>query len=397
MDVLFVFASCLFFLWVLRELFFWVFLWQQSEYRQDRFFYYLKNKVKKPKLFTIFFVFVKSVIVLAYLFVIFNDRLLHFYQYLIISLFIFQSYLVLKDIYNNQIKKPQLNFRANSIVILTIVTIFLLFTIPLTDRFFWLLFIDLAIFPLVSFFILLFLFPIEIYNDWKIEKAGRKIRNYKNLLVITVTGSVGKSLVKDYISGILEKKFNVVKTEGKNNTMIGIANTILKDIDGETEIFVAEISAYKKGEINLLCKFIRPTIGVLTAINSHYLPLFKTLENIKQTNYELVNYLPRQGFCLFAGGNKNTLVLYKKSKKPKVMYKTSKSQYSGKEDINEIVAYNIHKKQQKILFDIVLNGQQSHLKINDHYHVEQLLPAIYIANYLGITEREIGRALLVLK
>lgn len=397
MDILFVFASCLFFLWVLRELFFWIFIWQENEYRQDRVFYFLKNRIKKLRPLNIFLTVIKFIILFSYIFIIFNERFLNLYQYIIVSLFIFQSYLVLQDIYHNQIKKPRLNLRAASIIILTIFTIFLLFTVPLTDKYFWLLLVDLVLFSIIYFFVIIFLFPIEIYNDWKIEKAGRKIRFFKNLLVITVTGSVGKSLVKDYLAEVLNKKFNVVKTKGKNNTITGIASTILKEIDKDTEIFIAEISAYKKGEINLLCEFIRPTIGILTAINSHYLPLFKTLENIKKTNYELVNYLPKNGFCLFAGGNNNTFSLYKKSKKTKVLYKIYKNQYVPKNNIKEIAAYNVEKKQEKILFDISINQQIFHFKINNHKHLEQLLPAIYLANHFGMTEKEIKLALLELK
>jgi hypothetical protein len=142
MEVLFVFASCLFFLWVLRELFFWVFVWQANEYRQDRFFYFLKNRIKKIRETDILFFLLKFLVVFFYIFVIFNDGLINLYQYIIIALFILQAYLVLQDIYHNQIKKPRLDFRANSIIVLTIVTVFLLFAIPLTDRFFWLLLID---------------------------------------------------------------------------------------------------------------------------------------------------------------------------------------------------------------------------------------------------------------
>lgn len=397
MEVFFVVASCLFFLWVLRELFFWVFIWQENEYRQDRFFYYLKNRIKKTKFFTLAFVITKSIIFFSYIIVIFNDNFQNYYQYIIILFFIFEAYLVLRDIYHNQIKKPRLNLRANSIIILTIITVFLLFTIPLTDRFFWLLLIDLSIFPMIMFYVFLFMFPIEIYTDWKIEKAGQKIRSYKNLLVIAVTGSVGKSLVKDYLAEILGKRFAVVKTKGKNNTITGIASTIIKDLSKNTEIFIAEISAYKVGEINLLCRFIRPTIGILTAINSHYLPLFKTIENIKKTNNELVNYLPKNGFCLYTGNNKNTLSLYKNSKKTKVIYKTADNHEVGGKGINEISAYNIQKKKQRISFDIQLNQEQFHFQLGIHHHLEQVLPAIYIAHHLGMTEKEIKQALMQLK
>lgn len=397
MDILFVVASCFFFLWVLRELFFWVFVWQENEYRQDRLWYFIKNKIKKTKIATSFFIVLKASIFLSYVFVLVYDAYLILYQYVIIALFIFEACLVLRDIYHNQIKKPQLNFRANSIILLTIVTIFLLFTIPLTDKFFWLLLIDLAIFPLVSFFVLLFVFPIEIYTDWKIEKAGIKIRSYKSLLVIAVTGSTGKSLVKDYLAEILGNKFLTVRTEGKNNTMPGVAHTILEKVTKETQIFIAEISAYKKGEINQLCEFIRPTIGILTAIDSHYLPLFKTLENIKKTNNELVTYLPKHGVCLFTGDNKNTVELYKNSKKTKVLYKVLNSQLMQKGLANQIVAYNIEKKKQKTSFDVLINQEQLHFQIQSHHHLEKILPALYIAHYLGMTEKEIKRALFLLK
>src|SRR6185503_13719570 len=170
MDVLFVFASCLFFLWVLRELFFWVFVWQANEYRQDRFFYFLRNRLKKAKLLNILFIILKSSILFSYVYVIFNDNFLTLYQYVIIGLFVLQAYLVLRDTYRNQIKKPLLDFRANSIIVLTIATIFLLFAIPLTDRFFWLLLL-MQQFSLWSFFLFYFsYFQLRFITIGKLRK-----------------------------------------------------------------------------------------------------------------------------------------------------------------------------------------------------------------------------------
>src|SRR6185369_9060320 len=176
-----------------------------------------------------------------------------------------------------------------------------------------------------GFYVILFVFPIEIYTDWQIEKAGQKIREHPKVQVIAVTGSVGKSLTKDYLATLLSQKYLVIKTEGKNNTAIGVAKTIIKKLDSNTEFFIAEISAYHQGEIGMLTRLIRAKIGVLTAITNQHLSLFKSLENIKKTNFELVESLPKQGFCLFSGDNQNTLSLYKKSKKTKVLYKTAKS------------------------------------------------------------------------
>jgi UDP-N-acetylmuramoyl-tripeptide--D-alanyl-D-alanine ligase len=315
MDVLFIFISSLFFLWVIRELFYWLTIWQENEYRTDRFFAALKKKPRRHSYFSTLFQIGKWLVFFSFGFIVFNDDLLPPYQYAIIVLYLLQAFFLLKEIYFNHLKKPEITLRAVLIITLTLITVLLVFAIPLVDRFFWLLFVDLITPLIVAFYVLLFAFPIEIYNDWQIEKAVIKMRNHPNLLVIAVTGSVGKSMTKEYLFRLLKKKYKVIKTDGKNNTAIGIARTVLQKLDQDTQIFVAEISAYQPGEIKMLCQLIRPKIGVLTAINSYYLPLFKNLENIKNTNYELVTSLPSNGFCLYNGDNKNTFELYKNSLK----------------------------------------------------------------------------------
>lgn len=397
MDVLFIFISSLFFLWVIRELFYWLAIWQENEYRQDRFFAAFKKKLKRYKSPASLFQIVKWLIFFYYGFVIFKDNLLPIYQYSIIILYLFQSFFLLQEIYQNHLKKPELTMRAVLIITLTLTTILLIFAIPLMDRFFWLLFVDLVTPLVVAFYVLLFAFPIEIYSDWKIEKAVRKIRSHSNLTVIAVTGSVGKSMTKDYIARILQKKYKVIKTDGKNNTAIGVAHTILQKLEDNTQIFVAEISAYQPGEISMLCKLIRPKIGVLTAINSQYITLFKNLENITRTNYELVSSLPAHGFCLYNGDNKNTFGLYKKSRKGKVLYRTTKVNGVAKEGEREIVAYNIQHKVKRTVFSVRLKKKKVDLIFHSAHHIDQLLPAIYLASSLGMSEQEIKREVALLK
>jgi len=391
MNILFIFTSSLFFLWVIREVFFWLTLWQQNDYRRDRFFVVLKARIRRPKLLSLVFIIGKLFLFFFYIVVIFNDSYLSVYEYAIIIFYLLQSFVLGQEIYRNSLKKPALTLRGTFIILLTFATVFLFFAVPLVDRFFWLLFIDCLVPFFVSCFVLLFSFPIEIYSDWQIEKAGRKIRANKKLLVISVTGSYGKSLTKDYIAAVLQTKFNVVKTEGKNNTAIGVSRTILNNIASDTEIFVAEISAYQRGEIGMLCELIRPKIGVLTAINNHYRSLFHSLENIKKTNYELVESLPKSGLCLFDGNNKNTESLYKNSKKGKVLYRTSLSEPSAIAK-NEIVACNMVKKQDKCSFDLFMRGKSMHLIVHGQHHIEQLLPGIYLADFLGMSPAEIKRA-----
>lgn len=394
MDVLFVFTSSLFLLWIIREIFFWLALWQQNGYRQDRLFAYLKSR--KLRFLPLFFGFVKWLLFFSFAFVILYDRYLVQYHYVIIGLYIFQSFLLLREVYRNSLKKPDLHMRGLLMFLLTLATVLLLFAFPLLDLFFWLLFVDMLVPFILSFYIVLFLFPIEIYNDWQIEKAGKKIRANPNVFVIAVTGSIGKSATKDYLAQILQHKFIVIKTEGKNNTAIGVSRTILQHLDKHTQVFVAEISAYQRGEIALLCELIRPRVGVLTAINNHYRTLFSSLKNIKETNYELVTSLPNNGFCLFDGNNKNTFSLYQRSKRKKVLYHTldTSNVIQGK---TEIVARNMIRREKTISFDVMLQGQPLHLILHHTHHIGQLLPAIYLASYLGMSRLEIKRAVGKLK
>lgn len=65
---------------------------------------------------------------------------------------------------------------------------------------------------------------------------------------------------------MLSAKFCVLITEGTRNTPLGIAGVILKELRSEHQIFIVEMGAYLPGDIKTLCDFVKPTIGILTAI-----------------------------------------------------------------------------------------------------------------------------------
>ena len=154
---------------------------------------------------------------------------------------------------------------------------------------------------------------------WPIKKliiylARRKIENFKNLLVVGITGSYGKSSTKEIVWEVLRTTFNVLKTPANTNTIIGVAKTILTSLKNDHQIFVVEMGAYKKGEIKEICDLVNPEIGILTGINEQHLVLFGSLTNIQKTKYELIGSLPRNGLALFNGKNKFCRILNKKTK-----------------------------------------------------------------------------------
>jgi UDP-N-acetylmuramoyl-tripeptide--D-alanyl-D-alanine ligase len=393
MGVLFILTSSLFFLWVLRDILFWLWLWQHNDYRADRFFADIKKKKPRIAGFSPLLIFTKIFLFLAFTYTIFNDGAVNYYHVVITGLYIFQAFFIGKEIYKNRLKKPRLNIRAIIIIILTATTLILFFLLQLMDPFFWLLLTDLLLPVIVALFVLILSFPTEVWGDWQTDLALKKLRKNPDLLIIGVTGSYGKSLVKDTIAQVLNIKYKVIKTHGADNTLVGISSTILKHLDSDTEVFVAEMSAYKRGEIAGLCRYIRPKIGVLTGINNQYRMLFKTQDNINKTNFELVESLPKKGFCIFNGNDKYTSQLYKQSKKQKIIYTTELAKHFV--PVPDIKAFHITNKAKKVTFNVQLRDTSyMNLMIPSTLNIEYVLPAIYIAYHLGMTENEIKKGLL---
>lgn len=140
-------------------------------------------------------------------------------------------------------------------------------------------------------------------KNFIIYQAGHKIARLPNLKVIGITGSYGKSSVKEYVSQILSSKFTVIKTPGNVNTDIGIAQFILSTDFAQAEIFVCEMGAYRIGEIEKICRIVKPTIGILTSIIEQHLSLFGSIKNIQTAKYELLRAIPQDGLIITNADN----------------------------------------------------------------------------------------------
>lgn len=167
----------------------------------------------------------------------------------------------------------------------------------------------LGLFPLISVFSPIFLiisqvliWPLEYYQKQTIlKKLAEKLKKLPNLKVVAITGSFGKTSTKDILYTLLWKKFYVVKTPKSFNTSLGIAQTILEDIKNNTQIFICEIGAYKKGEIKKITELINPDIGIITAIAPQHLEKFGSLENIAKAKFELAENVAKDGIVILNG------------------------------------------------------------------------------------------------
>ncbi|MBI2051684.1 hypothetical protein HYT33_02890, partial [Candidatus Roizmanbacteria bacterium] len=136
--------------------------------------------------------------------------------------------------------------------------------------------------------------PARIRRKQIIQKADKLVKK-SNAVFIGITGSYGKTTTKEFLAHILSAKYRVGKTEANLNTDIGIAISVLKNLKPDTQFFVAEIGAYKKGEIAKACKIIKPKFAIITAIGNQHLDLFGSKKNLILAKKELLDVLPKEG------------------------------------------------------------------------------------------------------
>ena len=151
----------------------------------------------------------------------------------------------------------------------------------------------LPIFLLLGNFIIL---PLEkLIQAWYFFDAYKLRRKMSNLKVIGITGSFGKTTTKYILTNILQQKFATLMTPGSYNTTMGVTKVMRAELKPQHDIFVAELSAKKPGDIQEICRLVHPQYGILTAIGEQHLETFKTLANIKNTKNELIQALPTDG------------------------------------------------------------------------------------------------------
>ncbi len=151
--------------------------------------------------------------------------------------------------------------------------------------------------------------PIEkAIQRYYVNRAKEKL-NKSSVIRIGITGSFGKTSVKEILTTILSQKYRVLETPESFNTPMGIAITA-KNLDSTHDIFLAEMGARTKGDIKTLCKMVKPTFGVLTGVNTQHLESFLSFENIKDTKFELFEYLEANGGKgVFSADNESSVEL----------------------------------------------------------------------------------------
>lgn len=123
--------------------------------------------------------------------------------------------------------------------------------------------------------------PIVTVNN-TVKALGDAARIWRRKLsakVIGITGSSGKTTLKDMLAKMLSEKYNVNKTELNNNNHIGVPLTIL-NTKAADDVLVAEVGTNHPGEIAYSASILQPDLAVITNIGSSHLKYLKSKKSI---------------------------------------------------------------------------------------------------------------------
>ena len=149
--------------------------------------------------------------------------------------------------------------------------------------------------------------------DRKIIKVKNTFASLNSLAVVTrdsshakiigITGSVGKTTLKELVSFALRKYGKVYHSPHSYNNKFGVPFS-LSNLKSNTDYGVFEIGMDKKGEIDKLSKLVKPEIAVITNISEAHIKNFNTLKDIAKAKAEIINNITENG-CLVLNKDSN--------------------------------------------------------------------------------------------
>ena len=111
-----------------------------------------------------------------------------------------------------------------------------------------------------------------------LQRLAEEHRRQVNIPIVSVTGSNGKTIVKEWLHQLLAPDYNVVRSPRSYNSQIGVPLSVWQ-IQPETELAIIEAGISQSDEMRALQMIIRPTIGILTNIRGAHQENFASLQD----------------------------------------------------------------------------------------------------------------------
>ena len=151
--------------------------------------------------------------------------------------------------------------------------------------------------------------PFEKGNNARYLKKAKKVLDESNAIKIGITGSYGKTSVKNALEQLLSVKYETLASPANYNTPLGVAKT-LEQRTGKEEVLILEMGARRRGDIRELCELVNPGIGVITGIAPQHLETFGSFDAILEEKGVIGEAVPTNGTVYYNLTDEKVRTLY---------------------------------------------------------------------------------------
>ena len=241
--------------------------------------------------------------------------------------------------------------------------------------------------------------------------ARRRMRKFKGK-VICVTGSIGKTSIKEAIYTVLNTKFRVLKNPGNMNTEFGLPLAILKMESGYnsamkwsylvlkgfykswkkmySEVLVVETGVDTPGDMDVLMSIVKPDFAVMNFIAPVHLEegQFESLDQIFEEKKKLVDALGDEGIAVLNADDERIERLIKARPKRKTLT-------FGESADADFKATGAQESLEGVKFNLGIDGRrvEANIPVLGTHHVNVVLPAIAVGHAMGMEVEECLTAL----
>ncbi|GGM77604.1 UDP-N-acetylmuramoyl-tripeptide--D-alanyl-D-alanine ligase [Lentzea pudingi] len=221
-----------------------------------------------------------------------------------------------------------------------------------------------------------------------LAKLARHVTDrLKDLTIIGITGSAGKTSTKDLIAQVLAPVGDVVAPPESFNNELGHPWTALRSTE-DTRFLVLELSARGIGHIAHLCEIAPPRFGAVLNVGTAHLSEFGSREGIAQGKGELVESLPEDGVAILNADDPLVAGMASRTRAKVVLVGENKNADVRAEDIEL-------DEQARASFTLKTAKGDARVKLslNGTHQVGNALVAAAIALELGATPAEVAERL----
>ncbi len=208
------------------------------------------------------------------------------------------------------------------------------------------------------------------------------IRDKIDIPVVAITGTNGKTTVKDILQCLLSKKYKTYKSPLSYNNKFGISLTLF-GINKSHSAAVFEIGTNHPGEIADLTRLVRPSYAVITNVGAGHLEFFGNTDGVFREKISILDHLPADGIGFLNGDDVRLREAATDIKKIVFFGKTPGCDFHVTDILKREDGY-----------DFSLNGEVLHIPLVGEHNVNNAAAAIAVAVTMGVEYNVIRKGLL---